>query len=48
MSETFFTFVLLGIIIVVQFLILDSHLDRLEEKINELKENKDVQDNIHH
>ena len=38
MSETFFTFVLLGIIIVVQFLILDSHLDRIENKIDKLKE----------
>lgn len=38
MSETFVDFVLTGIFIVIQFLILDSHLDRLEKKINDLKE----------
>ena len=38
MSETFVDFVLTGILIVIQFLILDSHLDRLEKKINDLKE----------
>lgn len=48
MSETLFTFILLGVIIVVQFLIIDSHLDRLEKKIDALKEDTDVQDNIHH
>lgn len=38
MSETFFIFILLGIIIVIQFLILDSHLDSIENKIDKLKE----------
>lgn len=38
MSETFVNLIALGIIIVVQFLILDSHLDRLENKIDKLKE----------
>lgn len=41
MSETFLTFILLGIIIVIQFLILDSHLDRIEQKIDKLKEKED-------
>lgn len=38
MSETFVTFIALGILIVVQFFVIDSHLDRLEKKINDLKE----------
>ena len=37
MSELFLTFILLGVIILVQFLILDSHLDQIEKKIDELK-----------
>lgn len=41
MSETFVDFVLTGIFIVIQFLILDSHLDSLEKKIDELKEKED-------
>lgn len=45
MSEAFLTFILLGLIILVQFLVLDSHLDRLEEKIDKLKENTDGKDN---
>ena len=48
MSETFFTFILLRVIILVQFLVLDSHLDRLEEKIDKLKGDEDGKDNIHH
>lgn len=38
MSEVFLNFVLLGIIILVQFLVIDGHLDRIEEKIDKLKE----------
>lgn len=38
MSEEFLTFILLGIIILVQFLVIDGHLDRLEKKIDKLKE----------
>ena len=41
MSETFFTFVLLGIITTVQFFIIDNHLDRIEKKIDKLKESKE-------
>lgn len=41
MSETFVDFVLTGIFIVVQFLVLDSHLDRIENKIDKLKEKED-------
>lgn len=43
MSELFLTFILLGVIILVQFLILDSHLDQIEKKIDKLKEDKDEQ-----
>ena len=44
MSETFVTFILLGIIVLVQFLVIDGHLDCIEKKIDELKEteNKDA------
>lgn len=42
MSEIFITFIALGILIVVQFLVIDSHLDRLEKKINDLKENRNA------
>ena len=38
MSETFLTFVLLGIITTLQFFIIDIHLDRIEKKIDKLKE----------
>lgn len=38
MSEEFLTFILLGIIILVQFLVIDSHLDSIEKKIDKLKE----------
>ena len=38
MSETFVSFVLLGIITTVQFFIISSQLDRLEKKIDKLKE----------
>lgn len=38
MSETFFTFILLMIIIVIQFFIIDSHLDEIEKKIDKLRE----------
>lgn len=44
MSEVFLTFVLLGVIILVQFLVLDSHLDRIEEKIDKLKGEEDGND----
>ena len=37
MSETFFTFILSMIIIVIQFFIIDSHLDEIEKKINKLE-----------
>lgn len=38
MSETFVTFIELGIITTVQFFIIVSRLDSLEKKIDELKE----------
>ena len=38
MSETFVTFIELGIITTVQFFIIVGRLDRLEEKIDKLKE----------
>lgn len=37
MSETFVNFVALGLIVTVHFIIVVNRLDRLEEKINELK-----------
>lgn len=41
MSETFITFIELGIITTVQFFIIVGRLDRLEEKIDKLKEKED-------
>lgn len=39
MSETFIAFIGLGLITTMQFFIISSQLDRLEQKINKLKEN---------
>ena len=42
MSETLFTFMLLGSLTTLQFVIIESHLDKLEKKINALKEKDNV------
>ena len=40
MSEVFISFMGLGLIIIVQFIIVVNRLDRLEQKINALKEDQ--------
>ena len=45
MSETFVTFMGLGIITTVQFFIIVGCLDRLEKKIDKLKEHEDGKNN---
>jgi len=39
-SEIFVEFVFTGILIVEQFLVIDSHLDSIEKKIDKLKGDK--------